>query len=293
MSIRHHISTVFIWCLKNVEKMLKRISKMIIPSGHLGCWTFDVKIFLMLKFLCQIGVDTSTSTLIQQQHFNVFYLVSKKHWKSVEKSDLTSKFQIARWVALVQIEVIPLIDYPPPWRKNKSLHFLWMALTTCVISSVCAGWGKYSNESEWKLERVRIMLQTPLLLVPLENVNNLQFQFISFREGISKLNLPVCVLLNFLPSAFMLLLPLTNCVCVYWRTVAGCCASFECFRVRVSSRDTSRCWILDHHIATWRSAKNHLKKWFLPDHTHSRSTSNWLLRVVLCYGVVELDPKFL
>ena len=37
---------------------------------------------------------------------------------------------------------------------------------------MCAGWGKYPNESEWKLGPVRIMLQTPLLLVPLENMDN-------------------------------------------------------------------------------------------------------------------------
>ncbi len=52
-------------------------------------------------------------------------------------------------------------------------HFLWMTLTTCLISLMCAGWGKYPNESDWKLGRVRIMLQRPLLLVPLENTNNL------------------------------------------------------------------------------------------------------------------------
>ena len=33
--------------------------------------------------------------------------------------------------------------------------------------------GKYPNESELKLGRVRIMLQTLLLLVPLENMDNL------------------------------------------------------------------------------------------------------------------------
>ncbi len=40
---------------------------------------------------------------------------------------------------------------------------------------MCDGWGKYPNESEVlkKLGRVRIMLQSPLLLVPLENTNNL------------------------------------------------------------------------------------------------------------------------
>ncbi len=38
---------------------------------------------------------------------------------------------------------------------------------------MCAGLGKYPNESEWKLARVRIMLQVPLLLVPLETTDNL------------------------------------------------------------------------------------------------------------------------
>ena len=27
------------------------------------------------------------------------------------------------------------------------------------MSSMCAGWGKYTNESEWKVGWVRIMLQ--------------------------------------------------------------------------------------------------------------------------------------
>ncbi len=44
-------------------------------------------------------------------------------------------------------------------------HCLWMALTTYLISLMCAGWGKYPNESEWKLGRVRI--------IPLENTKNL------------------------------------------------------------------------------------------------------------------------
>ena len=50
--------------------------------------------------------------------------------------------------------------------KIKSFqHFLWTALTTCFISlmSISAGWGKYPNGSEWKLRRVRIILQTPSL----------------------------------------------------------------------------------------------------------------------------------
>ena len=37
---------------------------------------------------------------------------------------------------------------------------------------VCSSWGKYPNESKWKLGRVRIMKNTPLLLVPLDNTNN-------------------------------------------------------------------------------------------------------------------------
>ncbi len=58
--------------------------------------------------------------------------------------------------------------------KLKSFHhFLWMALTTCLINFMRAGWGKYPNESEWKLGWVRITLQTPLLLVSLENTDNL------------------------------------------------------------------------------------------------------------------------
>ncbi len=52
-------------------------------------------------------------------------------------------------------------------------HFLWMALTTCLISLMCALWSKCPNGSEWKLGQVRIILPTPLLLVPLENTNNL------------------------------------------------------------------------------------------------------------------------
>ena len=43
-----------------------------------------------------------------------------------------------------------------------------MSLTTFLISLMCAGWGKYPNESEWNLGRVQIMLQTPLLLVRLK-----------------------------------------------------------------------------------------------------------------------------
>ena len=45
-----------------------------------------------------------------------------------------------------------------------------MALKTCPICLMCAGRGQYPNEREWKLGRVRIMLQTLLLLVPLENL---------------------------------------------------------------------------------------------------------------------------
>ena len=57
--------------------------------------------------------------------------------------------------------------------KLKSFqHFLLMALSTCPITFMYVGWGKYPNISEWKLERVRIMLQTPLL-VPFENKDNL------------------------------------------------------------------------------------------------------------------------
>ncbi len=57
--------------------------------------------------------------------------------------------------------------------KLKSFHyFVWMALTTCLLT-MCAGWGKYPSESEWKPGRVRIVLQTPFLLVPLENTDSL------------------------------------------------------------------------------------------------------------------------
>ena len=48
-----------------------------------------------------------------------------------------------------------------------------MALKTCRVRLMCAGRGQYPNESEWKLGRVRILLQTPWLLVPLENMDNL------------------------------------------------------------------------------------------------------------------------
>ncbi len=40
-------------------------------------------------------------------------------------------------------------------------------------SLMCVVGVKYPNESEWKLGRVRIMLQTPLLLVPLESTNSI------------------------------------------------------------------------------------------------------------------------
>ncbi len=48
--------------------------------------------------------------------------------------------------------------------KRKSFqHYLWMVLTTCVVSLICARWGsKYPSESEWKRGWVRIMLQTHL-----------------------------------------------------------------------------------------------------------------------------------
>ncbi len=60
--------------------------------------------------------------------------------------------------------------------KLKSFqHFLWMALTTCLISLMCAGWGKYPGVNTqmkwkwWKLGGWRIMLQTPLLSILFEN----------------------------------------------------------------------------------------------------------------------------
>ena len=40
---------------------------------------------------------------------------------------------------------------------------------------MCDDWPKYPNENEWKLVRVQIMLQTPLLLVPFENMDNLYY----------------------------------------------------------------------------------------------------------------------
>ena len=43
---------------------------------------------------------------------------------------------------------------------------------------MCAGCYEYPDESEWKLGRVQIMLQTPLVLVPLENTDNLYYIFI-------------------------------------------------------------------------------------------------------------------
>ncbi len=47
-----------------------------------------------------------------------------------------------------------------------------------------ARWGKYVNETEWKLGRVRIMLQTRLLSVPLENTNNLYNHHTTLSVGI-------------------------------------------------------------------------------------------------------------
>ncbi len=62
-------------------------------------------------------------------------------------------------------------------------QLLRMTLTTCPLSLMCVGWGKYPNEIVWKLGWVRIMLQTPLLLVSLETritcilLRNLRYYF--------------------------------------------------------------------------------------------------------------------
>ena len=72
--------------------------------------------------------------------------------------------------------------------KVKSFqHFLWTAVTTCLISLMCGGWwlnvwGKYPNESEWKLGRVQIILKH-LLFVPLENTYNQQGETIDCMHG--------------------------------------------------------------------------------------------------------------
>ncbi len=118
-------------------------------------------------------------------------------WNSIEMKTIyhfifQSHFSVSKGIAIIS-QIIVLLWHPCPIKINQNLsifscyqlsailkerlksfqHFLWMALITCLISLMCAGWGKNPNESEWKLGRVRIMLQTPLLLVPLENTDNL------------------------------------------------------------------------------------------------------------------------